>query len=360
MQAFCRICIYQGLISCYNLCMQTKSTEQYFLFGLLFLMLVFTFFIFKPFWVVLVLGASFALVLSPIHRWLKKHKLPSWLSALLTVLLFLIVICGPLLGIGVLVFDQSQSLYRVVASGQNIYPFVDHINSSINKLLPSGFSFNIYQKISDFLYLLSDNVAQIFSTTLTTVFSFVLILLTIFYFLKDGEKWKQYIISLSPISDINDNKIIHRLKETVNSVVFGYLFVALCQGVLMGIGLYVFGVPHPALWAMVSAIASLIPTVGTSLVSIPVIIFLYSTGHVVSAIGFLCFAVLLVGLIDNFLSPLIVSKKVKIPEFMILFSVLGGVAMFGPIGVLIGPITISMLHALISIYKDEPTENKTI
>ena len=99
----------------------------------------------------------------------------------------------------------------------------------------------------------------------------------IFYFLKDGARWRKAIVILSPLSDRDDEKIISRLKLAVNGVIKGYLLVALVQGLLMGIGLSFFGVPHPALWGVVAAIASLIPMIGTALVSIPAFIFLFLT-----------------------------------------------------------------------------------
>ena len=109
--------------------MQTKIIERYFFFGLLLAVLIFTFFIFKPFWVVLVLGASFAIVLYPLYDWLKKRKFPSWLSSLLVVLFFVILICGPLLGIGIIVFNQSQNAYQAItANGNNLTPFIEKIN----------------------------------------------------------------------------------------------------------------------------------------------------------------------------------------------------------------------------------------
>src|SRR3989344_6273792 len=94
--------------------MQTKIIERYFFFGLLLATFIFTFLIFLPFWVVLVLGISFSIVLYPIYKWLEGRKIPSTLSALLTVLLFTIVLCGPLLGIGAMIFNQSEGVYNFI------------------------------------------------------------------------------------------------------------------------------------------------------------------------------------------------------------------------------------------------------
>ena len=333
--------------------MQTKIIERYFFFGLLFITLIFTFFIFRPFWIVLVLGASFAIVLHPIQKWLRSKKFSNWLASLITMFFFIVLICGPLFGIGVIVFNQSQDVYHTVVNGDKITPFIEGVNSSVNKFLPEGISFNLKEKASDFIVLISDNIAKIFTNTLSAIFSFILMLLAIFYFLKDGTKWKKSLIVLSPMSDTDDQRIISRLKQTINGVIKGYLLIALLQGLLMGMGLAIFGVPNPALWGVIAAIASLIPSVGTAFISVPAIIFLYATGHIPQAIGLLIWAVVLVGMIDNFLSPLIVSKKIKIPEFIILFSVLGGIALLGPVGILIGPLTVSLLYTLISIYRNE-------
>src|SRR5262249_17761378 len=94
--------------------MHTKVIERYFFFTLLAATFVFTFLLFRPFWIILVLGVSFSIVIYPVYRWFKNLKMPNWLSALLTVFIFTLVLCGPLLGIGALVFNQSQNVYQGV------------------------------------------------------------------------------------------------------------------------------------------------------------------------------------------------------------------------------------------------------
>lgn len=340
--------------------MQTKIMERYFFFGLLFITLIFTFFIFRPFLIVLILGASFAVVLSPIQKWFQKHKFSNWLSSLITVLIFLILVCGPLFLIGATVFKQSQNVYQIVTDQNKIAPFMNNLHNSINESLPSGISFDLNQKISDFVSLITGNIAQIFSTTLSTFFSFILMILSIFYLLKDGASWKKSLIALSPMSNEDGQKITTRLKETINGVIKGNLFISLLQGVLMGVGLMIFGVPNPALWGVLAAFTSMIPSIGTAIISIPAIIFLYATGHTFEAIGLLVWSVVLVGLIDNFLSPYIIGRKTKIPEFIILFAVLGGIAFMGPVGVLVGPLAVSLLYTLVSMYKNEFKQNEIL
>ena len=131
--------------------MQTKIIEKYFFFGLLLATLIFTFLIFRPFWVVLILGISFSIVFYPFYEWLNGRHLPPWLSSLLTVLIFVVILCGPLLGIGVLIFNQSQDLYRIVVNNGSAGPFMNSISDTINNFLPEGvrprISFLLCQKI---------------------------------------------------------------------------------------------------------------------------------------------------------------------------------------------------------------------
>ena len=193
--------------------MQTKIIERYFFFGLLLATFIFTFFIFQPFWIVLVLSICFSIVLYPFYEWFRERRLPSWLSSLLTVLLFTLVLLGPIAGIGILVFDQSQDVYRSVVEGQGVGTFIDSIDNGVNKLLPQGITFDVKEKISDFVLVVSNNITKIFSTTLSAFFSLTLMLLAIFYFLKDGAKWRQKLVELSPLRDKDDKKIIFLFLE---------------------------------------------------------------------------------------------------------------------------------------------------
>ncbi len=178
-----------------------------------------------------------------------------------------------------------------------------------------------------------------------------------FYFLKDSTEFKKSIIVFSPLGDENDEKIMTGLTQAINGVIKGSLLIAVVQGVLLGFGLWLFGIPNAALWGVVAGITSLIPTFGTSLVSVPAIIFLFVTGNTAAAVGLLLWAAVLVGLIDNFLGPLVVSRQAKLPSVLILFSVLGGISLLGPVGVLVGPLTISLLYTLIAIYRNEFKQN---
>jgi len=335
--------------------MDTKINPKYFFFALLLVALIFVAILFKPFATVLVLAASLSLVFHPVHKWLqtKLSWQSGWLASFLTILFFIIILCTPLFFIGKLIFQESTDLYKSLTSTNQSSFVLTEIENSVQKFLPDGVDIDLNKRAADVVSIVSKNLGNIFSSTLNTLFSFFLILMSMFYFLKDGNIWKKSLIKLSALPDKYDNKIIDRLKKSVNGIMLGYLFIGFVQGVLLGVGLFIFGVPNAALLGVIAAVASLVPMVGTGLVALPVILFLFYTGDTFSAVGFAIWAGILVGTVDEVLRPIVIGKQLDISPLLVLFSVLGGLVVLGPLGVLIGPLSVSLLHALLSIYREK-------
>jgi predicted PurR-regulated permease PerM len=335
--------------------MHTSSIEKYFLFALLAIVLVFTLAIFYPFLSMFILAAAFAVVLTPLYNWIKLHitKGIAWLASLMTIIIFLLVLCVPLFFVGTMVFNQTQDLYHSIIVNGNSSTFVQSIDTSINRLMPEGFTFDTHAKITQLVSVLSNNITGFFTSTFRTIATFILMILALFYLLKDGAEWRKNMTRILPLSDNNINEILSKLSLTINRILKGSFFIAIVQGILTGIGFALFGVPNPALWGVVAGMASFVPTVGTSLVSVPAMLFLYFTGMEAQALGLLLWSILLVGTIDNLLAPYVISKNTEIPSLFILFSILGGISLLGPVGLLIGPLALSLLYSLIAIYKKE-------
>ncbi len=335
--------------------MNTSPLEKYFLFILLGVTIVFTLAIFYPFITVVILAAAFAVILHPLYIKIKKHftKGISWIASLITVIIFVITLCGPLFIVGKVVFNQTQTMYNTLTATENTNSVIKKINISINKAMPAGFTFDTRAKINEIATYLSNNMANFFASTFRIIILFTIMILTLFYLLKDGEHWKRNLILLCPLSEENTEEILQKLQSAINRILKGSFFIAIVQGILVSIGLAIFGIPNAALWGVVAGIASFIPTLGTSVVTVPAIIFLFVTGMHVQAIGLLIWSGVLVGLIDNVLSPYVISKNTEIPSLFILFSILGGISLMGAVGILIGPLVLSLLYALVSIYRKE-------
>ena len=308
-----------------------------------------------PYFSALVLAGVFAIACEPIFKKILFAVRYRWIASLLTVLFVLIVILVPVAFFGTLVFGEAQQIYTSIGeqgnigSGQGLLVF---INEKISALIPIGWgNINVENYINSVVSWLVTNLGLVFSTIAQGVLTFALSLFVLFYFFKDEQKIKNFIIEYNPLSQKNALLIIDKIRNSVNSVIRGSLVVAILQGIVTGIGFAIFGISNPALWGGVAVFAALVPTFGTSLVIIPAVLYLWLSGGVGYALGLLVWGMVAVGLLDNFLGPQLVKKGTHIHPLLILLSVLGGVSFFGPLGFILGPLVFSLLFAMLEIYK---------
>lgn len=313
--------------------------------------LILSFLIFKPFITVLVIAMTLAVILDPVFkRILKTLNNNRILAAATTVVLAIVILLVPLFFLGRQVFYEAGSTYTQISSGDHSQMFgTDFLQTKLNAAFPN-FNIDLRQYLSEFSNWFFGNLGSFFSGTLDIVLKTFLLVMALFYFLKDGSKFKSTFINLSPLPDEYDEKIIITIKNAMKSIVRGSFLISIIQGTLCGIGFWIFGIPNPALWGMVAAISALVPGFGTSITLIPAILFLFFTSSLASALGLLIWGALLVGTIDNFLSPKLIERGVHIHPLFILFSVIGGIAFFGPGGFILGPLVLSLLFTLFDIY----------
>ena len=336
--------------------MTHQKSELYFLFILLFGMFVLTFFIFKPFLYALILAIVFATVFSKVHkRFLVITRESKGLSAFLSTVTVLIIVVVPLSFLSVKIFQETTQLYSSVIDNGGAITISRNLNETIQSFtkyysVPMDFTVDINQYLGQGLNWLIQNFAGLFKNVAKAMMGIFIFLIALFYLFKDGHKLKNSIVVASPLQDIYDELIFKKLALAINSVIKGSLAVAIVQGLLTAIGFYLFGVPNPVLWGSVAVVAALVPNIGTALVVIPAILYLYFTGETISAIGLMLWGLTAVGLIDNFLGPKLAERGMMVHPFLILLSILGGISFFGPLGFLLGPITLSMLFVLLEIY----------
>lgn len=336
--------------------MPHKKFELYFLLLLLLITFTVTFFIFKPFLYTLFLAIVFATVFAPIHRRvLRLTKSRPSLAALVSTIIVLIVVIVPLTLLSVQIFQEATQLYTslINSNGSSDLPHtINTVVDNINTLspIPIDFKVGLNQYSKQGLSWLLQNIGSLFTNVAKALIGVLIFLVALYYLFKDGDKLKHAVIVLSPLRDSYDETVFKRLGVAINSVVRGNLTVAVVQGVLTAVGFGFSGIPNMALWGTTAAIASLIPGFGTSLVIIPGVIYLLATGQVFFAVALLIWGMTAVGLIDNFLGPKLAEKGTRLHPFLILLSILGGIAFFGPLGFLLGPLTLSLLFALFEIY----------
>jgi len=332
-----------------------SKSAIYFLLLCLAISFVAVYFIVKPFLGSLILAAVFAFLFQPLYqRLLPVMWKKQGLAALLTMIIAIILVLLPIIFLGSQIFTESSQLYNSLA-GESGNGFVGTIKNMVDKspipdFVPKNFNIDFNQYLKQGLSAMVQGIGGIFSGFARMGLSFFVFLIAYFYLLKDGYKLKDYFVALSPLDDKDNKKIISHLELAVSSVVKGNLLIGLIQGTLTGIGFALFGVPNPVLWGGVAAIAALVPGVGTAVVTFPAILFLFFSGNNFGAAGLLIWGVAAVGLVDNFLGPKIVGRGMQLHPLAAFLAVMGGIALFGPLGILLGPLVLGICLAFVEIY----------
>jgi predicted PurR-regulated permease PerM len=342
--------------------MQVQTLRPYFLILAILGVGALTITVFLPFAKPLALAAVFAVVLQGLYQRVARF-LGGWEStaALLTVIMAVFLILLPLTLVGLLVGNQAHDLYLSLETGGGrsaVAELALRANETFGSVVPGFGEFaraiptNIDTYAKEALQWIAGHTGDIFSGLSRFILSFFIFFIALYYLLRDGKRVRQILIELSPLNDREDEGVFDRLELAVNSVIKGNLVIALVQGVLTTIGFTIFGVPNAILWGTVAAVAALIPGIGTGLVFAPAVAILYFAGAGVAALGLLVWGLLGVGLIDNLLGPKLVGRGMKLHPLLVLLSVIGGIIYFGPTGIFLGPLTLSLLFALLSIYAD--------
>lgn len=346
---------------------KTSKVGNYFFILLLILFSILAILMFLPFLTPLVLALVLAVIFAPLNHWISRkffhNKERSNLSALITMVLIFIVVIVPLILIVNKIYLEVENMYQYLTedSGQiYLMSLLDRFKPFLSKYLPNQIfsSINISNLFSEILKWLIANIVAVFSNVFQFGIKMFVLILALFYFLRDGREIKRQIIALSPLLEKEDKSLISSVDKSVYSIFVGTIAVAIIQGALTGIGLAIFGVPGAVLWGSVAALAALIPAIGTALVLAPAIIYLFLKGTTFMAIGLIIWGVAIVGLADNFLRPILMAPSMKIHAFLVLLSVLGGLLVFGPIGFLLGPMVLAFLAALLNIYKNSKNLGK--
>ncbi|MDP2704348.1 MAG: AI-2E family transporter [bacterium] len=332
---------------------ETKTHANFFLL-LLALATVLGFIILHPYFTSVIVGGILAVIFYPLYKRFLSRVRTKTLAAAATLALVLIIVLIPLLGIGVQVVNEAGDVYARLTANGTLGDIIESLERTIAKYIPGAAiqisDAQIREYARQAVGKIIENIGPVFSGVAGLVLRIVLTLMALFYFLKDGDKFREKCIELSPLAEKDNRAIIEKIRVAIVSVIRGSLVIGVVQGMLTGIGFALFGVPNPALWGSLAAIAALVPGVGTSLINIPGILFLVISGNYLNALLLLVWAAGAVGLVDNLLGPHLISKRTKIHQFLILLSVLGGIKAFGPVGFLIGPLVLSFLLALLDMY----------
>ncbi|HMS83323.1 MAG TPA: AI-2E family transporter [Nitrospira sp.] len=207
--------------------------------------------------------------------------------------------------------------------------------------------------VKELSQFLMGGMGGLLKNTFALVTNFFMMLLILFFLFKDGRQWLSVLYDLIPMDESHKSKILARLDQTIRAVVKGMLVTAIVQGILAGAAYLALDVPFPIGLTALTIVLAPIPFCGTGLVWGPVALYLFWMGATGKALVMLVWGIGVVSMVDQLLRPWLIGQDVQIPVLPLVLSVLGGLALYGILGIFIGPIMISLLMTAVQIYREE-------
>jgi predicted PurR-regulated permease PerM len=325
-----------------------------------------------PFYAAIFWGSVLAVIFSPLHRWL-VHAMGgrhSGLAAFATVLCITLIVILPLLFIAGALANEVAGLYTRINSGQlNLGRYYEQIITalppSVHSWLNSfglGDLLSIREKLSAGALQASQFLARQAVSIGQNTFQFVVglgvMLYLLFFLLRDGADLLPRLKGLIPLEDSHRRDLFQKFATVVRATVKGNIAIAATQGLLGGLMFTFLGIQGALFWGVVMAFLSLLPAVGASLIWAPVAVYFLVTGAWWQAIVLIAFGVLVIGLIDNLLRPVLVGKDTKMPDYVVLISTLGGLSVFGLNGFVIGPLFAALFMACWDLFPDAVAQHR--
>ena len=316
-----------------------------------------------PFYGTILWGAIIALLFSPLYRWLlQRLKQRRTSAALLTLLAVLIIVVLPFALVTASLAREVTVIYERLQSGDLnpalyfrelfaalpswVSSLLDRVGLSDFDVLQARLSAALTQA-SQFL---ATQVLSIGQNTFEFVANLCVTLYLAFFLLRDGDVVMRALHRAIPLPTAHKLELVGKFTTVIRATVKGNLLVAAIQGALGGLAFWFLGVTGALLWAVLMAFLSLLPAIGAGLVWLPVAIYFLVTGAIWQGVALTAYGVLVIGLIDNMLRPLLVGKDTRMPDYVVMITTLGGMALLGVNGFVVGPVVAAMFIALWQLY----------
>jgi predicted PurR-regulated permease PerM len=345
----------------------TSRENKAFLVLLLFVSLAFGW-ILQPFYGTVLWSAIIALLFVPLHRWcLRNLKGRRSLSAFATLLIVLLIVIIPLALVAAAMAREAATVYEQMQSGElDPTRYLKSIYSSLPSWITTllervGLSnFDLLQRrltlaLTDGTRYIATQAFSVGQNTFEFVVSLVITSYLAFFLIRDGAALSRLVKNAIPLSTAHKNELVAKFTTVIRATVKGNLVVAAIQGTLGGIAFWFLGVTGALLWAVLMGFLSLLPAVGAGLIWVPVATYLFLTGAYWQGVALALWGMLVIGLVDNLLRPMLVGKDTKMPDYLIMIATLGGITIFGINGFVLGPAIAAMFIAAWHIYDVDQT-----
>lgn len=346
-----------------------RAEEKTFILLLLLVSIAFIWLL-LPFYSAVFWGTILAIIFQPVQRWMEsKLHGRSGLSAFVTLIIILLIVILPVIFLTGALVQEGAALYERMESGSiNFGEYFQQIMTALpapvhDLLARFGITdiSSVQQELSDgaqqaskFLATKAFGVGQ---GTFRFLISFAIMLYLLFFLLRDGPTLSRHIKRAIPLGETYKQHLLTKFTMVVKATVKGNIAVAAVQGVLGGFIFWVLGLQGALLWGALMAVLSLLPAVGAGLIWGPVAIYFLATGAIWEAGVLTAFGAVVIGLADNILRPQLVGKDLKLPDYVVLISTLGGLSLFGLNGFVIGPMIAALFLSAWSLFADAREES---
>ncbi len=344
-------------------------------FSILFLLvLLIAFYIAKPFLPALVTGALIAYLSYPLYRKTQNYiKNKSWAAFLVTIFI-LLIFTVPTILIMSLVFKEAQFYTAYLETngnhlGSNFLKVVCRnddwalckASKSVLSILPkSDPDYYIGVVVQRILNYIIEHFENFISSLLSVIFDFFIMIFIIYYLYKDGYAIYRRVKQILPFKESHKERILKKFHEITTAVFYGNISAAAIQGILGSLGFLVLGVPSPFLWGMVMGLFAFVPYIGTAIIWLPASLDLMSIGYInnnnlyiIHGILLFLYGLLVLSVIDHFLKPKLIGDKAEVHPILVLIGILGGLKLFGIIGLILGPVMLAIVITFADIYSEE-------
>ncbi|MBI3398447.1 MAG: AI-2E family transporter [Deltaproteobacteria bacterium] len=340
------------------------KTEQIIIFGLAIAVGYLLYLIIVPFLTAILWGVTLTILFYPFYNWIREQfRLKEIIASLLACTAITIFLTVPFLFLAIALVNEVLSVYAWVEA--YLKESVTHFHNS-PYFLPQ-YLVNILDKyvnmsnlnMRDILLRSAQEISNFIVHNLTGVvtnftdftLAIILILFTMYYLFKEGDVVLEELKTLLPLSNRDKEAIFKKTKDIVYATLYGGVLVSILQGGIEGLTFWILGIPSPIFWGTAMALLSFLPVVGTPLVWVPAAIYLFIKVSYIKAAILIIISVFLIVVIDSFLKPMIVSGKTHLHPLLLIFSILGGIKVVGFIGIIAGPIVLSLSLTMLEIYK---------
>jgi len=307
-----------------------------------------------PFLTPIAWALALAVVAHPLHGWIARRIKHPGIAAGVAVFLIALVLVALATFVGHNVLKEAvagaQTIQAGLDSGQWRAQLAAHpwLGGALTALEQQA---NLAGQLHGMAGEIGKRLTQVVTGSAWVIVQLLLTLFVLFYLLRDHRTALGTLRSLVPLSERETDEVFTRVADTIHATIFGTLVVAAVQGTLGGLMFWWLGLPAPILWGAVMALLAVVPVLGAFVVWVPAAIFLAASGQWGKAAILTVWGGIVVALIDNLLYPILVGKRLRLHTVPVFFSIVGGLAIFGAAGIILGPVILALTNAILEIWR---------